>query len=255
MKIKVAAISFINDTPLWWGMKDDTNVELRLMVPSETAGCLLDGSADLAVVPTFMAVMNDLLTAAPIGVLSNGDVRSILLFYPRATEDIRKIYLDPASRTSQAMTRHLFSGKSIVFETGRKGLKELAPDEAQLLIGDDALKLYDHPMPKLDIATMWKVRTGHCGIFALWAKKKEKLDFDEADLLESSLHNCLDKFDEIIKWSQSMTGLKEQTLRHYFEKSLFYRFGKNGGPALDFCREVFPALPELKIENWKLSDD
>lgn len=251
MKIKVAAISFINDTPLWWGMKDDPKVELRLMVPSETAGCLLDGSADLAVVPTFMAVKNDLLTAAPIGVLSNGDVRSILLFYPRGTENIRKIYLDPASRTSQAMTRHLFSDRGISFETGRKELKELGLDEAQLLIGDDALKLYDHPMPKLDIATMWKVKTGHPAIFALWAKKKKKLHFDEADFLESSISKCLHNFDEIIKWSQSRTGLKEQTLRHYFEKSLFYRFGENGGPALDFCREVFPALPELKIENPK----
>jgi len=239
MKIKVAAISFINDTPLWWGMKDDPNVELRLMIPSETAGCLLDGSADIAVVPTFMAVKNDLLTAAPIGVLSKGDVRSILLFYPRGTENIRKIYLDPASRTSQAMTRHLFSDSGIAFETGRKELKALAGNEAQLLIGDDALKLYDHPMPKLDIATMWKVKTGQCGIFALWAKKKGKLAFDEADFLENSLNNCLDKFDEIIKWAGSKTGLNEQTLRHYFEKSLFYRFGEEGGPALNFCREVF----------------
>jgi predicted solute-binding protein len=252
MKIRVAAISFINDTPLWWGMKDDPNVDLRLMVPSQTAGCLLDGSADIAVVPTFMAVRNDLHSAAPIGVLSKGDVRSILLFYPRGTDNIRKIFLDPASRTSQAMTRHLFSNRNIAFETGRKDLKSLAPDEAQLLIGDDALKLYDHPMPKLDIATMWKVKTGRCCVFALWAKKKEKLDFDEADFLESSLSRCLDKFDEIIKWAGSKTGLKEPTLRHYFEKSLFYRFGEEGGPALDFCREVFPALPELKIENFKL---
>jgi predicted solute-binding protein len=239
MKIRVAAISFINDTPLWWGMKNDPNVELRLMVPSETARCLLDGSADIAVVPTFMAVKNDFLTAAPIGVLSNGDVRSILLFYPGGTGDIRKIYLDPASRTSQAMTRFLFSGKDIVFETARKDLKELNEDEAQLLIGDDALKLYDDPMPKLDIATMWKVKTGHCGIFALWAKKKEKLDFDEADFLENSLNNCLDKFDEIIKWANTETGIKETLLRFYFEKSLFYRFGEKGEKALDFYKDVF----------------
>jgi cyclic dehypoxanthinyl futalosine synthase len=239
MKIKAAAVSFINAAPLWWEMKDNRNVELLLLPPAETTECLLEGSVDIAIVPTYEFVMNNFFQAAPLGVLSNGDVRSVLLFHPSDIELVRKIYLDPASRTSQAMTRFLFSDKGIVFETARKELKDLAKDEGQLLIGDDALKLYDDPMPKVDIATFWKIKTSHSALFALWAKKNEKLDLDEADFLESAFSRSLSKFDDIIKWAGARTGLSEPLLRHYFEKSLFYSFGEKGEKALHFYQEVF----------------
>lgn len=239
MKIRVAAVSFMNAAPLWWAMKDHPAVELLLMPPAETARCLMGGGADLAIVPTFEAVRNDLPVAAPFGVLSNGDVRSVLLFHPGDIGHVGKIFLDPASRTSQAMMRHLFSDRGIIFETGRRELNDLAPDEAQLLIGDDALKLYSDPMPKLDIATMWKERTGRSALFALWVGKNESPGSNEAELIGSSLRKGLAALDEIIAWAVSKTGLGEPLLRHYFEKSLFYEFGAEGEKARAFCQDIF----------------
>lgn len=239
MKIKVCAVKYLNAAPLWWAMKKKKSVELTLGAPDKTAGFLKKGEADIAIVPTYEFVRKRFLMAGAFGVLSDGPVKSVLLFYKRKVSEIKTIYLDPTSRTSQAMTKFLFSGGEMVFlKTGRlpKNLKE---GEATLMIGDKALTHFYDDIPKIDIASLWRKRTKKPALFALWAAKEGKPAFDVEDFISSSFIESMKQIDEIVEFGMTKTGMKKEFIRSYLTESLFYRFGEKGDDALSFYKKVF----------------
>ncbi|NMC00588.1 MAG: hypothetical protein GYA35_09945 [Thermoanaerobaculaceae bacterium] len=239
MKTKIVTISFINSAPLWWALKDEKSVDLAFAKPSQILPLFKMGNYDIALLPTYEFVKNRFVEAAPYGVLSNGNVKSVLLFHKGKMNQIEKIYLDPNSRTSQAMTKYLFQEKFIRFEKKRKNLNDLGFDEGQLLIGDKALKLRKCGLKTTDIASLWKKKTKLPALFALWAKNDKKRVSDSETLLSEGYRKSIKKLDQIIKWAEQETKIDEKTLRDYFTKSLFYFLGEEGKEALKFYRKVF----------------
>lgn len=239
MKTKILAVSFINSIPLWWSLKDKKSIELSFAKPNEILKIFKNGGYDIALMPTYEFVKNDFVLAAPFGVLSKGNVKSVLLFYKEKISEVKKIYLDPNSRTSQAMTRFLFKSNGIKFIKGQKEILRLEKDEAQLLIGDSALKLRNYGFKSMDIASLWKKKTKCCALFALWAKNRKKNLTNFDSLLEEGLENSMKQIDQIINWAEQKTEIDRRILKNYFTKSLFYRFGREGIESLNFYNEVF----------------
>lgn len=239
MKIKIVVVSYVNSTPLWWTLKDKNWVELFFEKPSNISSLFQDKSFDLALLPTYEFVKKNYLIAAPYGILSNGKVKSVVLFHKSNITEIEKIYLDPESKTSNAMTKFLFQNKGVKFIKKIKNLNELKCKEAQLLIGDKALKETKSELKKIDIASLWKKRTKHPALFALWAKKNKNLSCDYETLLAESYEKSLKKLDEILNWAEEKTKIKKIFLRNYFTKSLSFHLGEEGKKALDFYKETF----------------
>jgi chorismate dehydratase len=239
MKTKIVAISFINAAPLWWALKDEKSVEIKFAKPSQILSLFKNGNFDIALLPTYEFVKNKFIIAASYGVLSNGNVKSVLLFHKGKIEEVEKIYLDTNSRTSQAMTKYLFQGKSIKFKNKCKDLNDLELNEAQLLIGDKALKLRNCGLKTVDIASLWKKKTGFPALFALWAGKENKSSSKSETLLSESYKKSMKNLDQIVEWAKKKTEIDKRTLKNYFTKSLFYYFGEEGKKALIFYQKVF----------------
>lgn len=239
MKIKILVVSYINSAPLWWTLKDENWVELFFEKPSNISSLFKEKTFDLALLPTYEFVKGSYLIASPYGILSNGKVKSVVLFHKSKITEIEKIYLDPESKTSNAMTKFLFQNKGVKFIKKIKNLNELNHNEAQLLIGDKALKETKSELRKIDIASLWKKRTSHPALFALWAKNNKKTSFDCETLLSESYKKSIKKLDEILNWAEEKTKIKKNFLKNYFTKSLSFHLGEEGKKALDFYKETF----------------
>ncbi|MCX7829602.1 MAG: hypothetical protein N2445_00875 [Acidobacteria bacterium] len=239
MKFKILSISYINSAPLWWALKEKKDFDLSFAKPTEILKKFKNGDFDVALLPTLEYLKSDLSVAAHCGILSNGNVKSVLIFYRDKLEEVEKIYLDPNSKTSQAMTKYLLKEKKFKFQRKEIDLNSLEKNEGQLLIGDKALKLRKCGFKTIDVATLWKERTNHSALFALWAKKRGGAKIDWETVLYEALKESLKDIDQIIKWAHSKTGIDKRILRNYFTKSIFYKFGEEGKQALDFYKEVF----------------
>src|SRR3974377_1976377 len=81
-RLRVCAVSYLNTTPLVWGMLRGAQrglFELDFRVPSECADALASGEADIGIVPSFELTRQDLEIIPGAGIACHGAVRSILL--------------------------------------------------------------------------------------------------------------------------------------------------------------------------------
>ena len=102
-----------------------------------------------------------------LGIAAASEVRSVLLVSDVSREKIRSVALDPASRTSAALTRILLRrvyGLSPSYGDG--------PADARLIIGDPALKTRLNGHVVLDLAAEWRAFSGHPFVFAFWAVRQ-----------------------------------------------------------------------------------
>ena len=114
-KIKISVVEYLNSTPFVYGLLnsgylDNSEVQLELDIPSVCAKKLVDGTADVGLVP--VAIIPALkehyvLTDYCIGAI--GKVNSVLLLSNVPLTDIKTILLDFHSNTSVALTRILAS--------------------------------------------------------------------------------------------------------------------------------------------------
>ena len=118
--------------------------------------------------------------------------------------DLKRVHLDPASRSSQALTRVLLTMEGVPephFEE-RQGLPhDLATDEGALVIGDRALRL-PHSLNTanhFDLAELWNRHTGLPFVFAVWGARKEAASHRVREILEHSYAHgqaCLGQIEE-----------------------------------------------------------
>ncbi|HEX2533000.1 MAG TPA: MqnA/MqnD/SBP family protein, partial [Chitinophagaceae bacterium] len=110
-KIKVAAVSYLNTKPLLYGIRRHAvagEIDLLEDYPSKIAGMLIDGSADLGLIPVAALLRlpgAEIVTDYCIG--CDGPVASVGIFSEVPIEQVDQLYLDYQSRTSVALARIL----------------------------------------------------------------------------------------------------------------------------------------------------
>jgi chorismate dehydratase len=250
--MKVSAVGFLNSVPLTWGLAEGRaplGWEVAFDVPSRCAERLLKGEADLGLVPSVVFLREPWLTlAAPLGVVAPNEAGSVLLVLGGKPAAIRRVILDPSSRTSQALTRLLLAGVlpgDAEFEEG-PAPEGLGPSEAALVIGDCALRLPSAlgRLPAIDLASLWRARTGLPFVFAVWAGRKEVCTPEVRDVLAASCAQGLASMDEIVARHALALDLPPARIRHYLTRQLSFSVGREERAALArFSREVLGEEP------------
>ncbi len=122
MKIKVAAVNYLNTKPLLYGIKNHPvfeQIELIEDYPAKIAGMLLKGKVDLALVPvSIIPQMKQHYIITDFCIGSDGAVASVCLFSEVVIENIEKVYLDYQSKTSIMLAKVLLKEywkKQVVF--------------------------------------------------------------------------------------------------------------------------------------------
>src|SRR6059058_6557711 len=142
----------------------DADVDEVVGVPTELNRALLAGECDLAPISSIEYARHaDRLRVLPrLCVSSEGAVDSIQLVSRLPLEHVRTVAVTPESATSVVLTKVLLP------EARHVPLGE--PADAQLLIGDAALKIaFEDPTPHYDLGRLWRERTGLPMVFAVWA--------------------------------------------------------------------------------------
>jgi len=274
--IRVAAIDFLNPAPLMWDFEHSPSAAvlaeryaLTSMKPSECAARLLDGSADLGLVP--IAALTPQLAIVPGSVIASLDrVRSIQLIVRGSgrLEEVGTVAADTASRSSLAYAHILFTkfieSSPEFLPAAADAMTMLEMADAALLIGDPALLALEDkerierrhgPCQWYDLAHEWTQRTGLPWVAAVWAARPEAIA-DPTGLIEDldrSREAGLAHIEELVREWTPRIALHPATIRTYLTENIHYRLDDACLEAVRLFRRyaaeigVLPELGELRF--------
>jgi chorismate dehydratase len=172
-----------------------------------------------------------------LGIAAASEVRSVLLVSNVSRERIRSVSLDPASRSSAALVRILLRK---VYGIQPEYGEELAGADAQLVIGDPALKTRLDGRVILDLAAEWRAFSGHPFVFAVWAVRSESAGAEVTALLRRSYESALANFDTLVREEAEAKRLSEAVVEDYLRHALHYELDAGDAAGLDlFFRLAF----------------
>ncbi|MEO6848483.1 MAG: menaquinone biosynthesis protein [Chthoniobacterales bacterium] len=169
--VRVGCVSYLNARPLVYSLHKDIVFEH----PSMLSVDFLSGKLDVALLPVFSALeFSNVVMIDGVSISSQGPVYSVVLAYRGEVNAVKKIHLDPASRTSvhllQILCRQFLK---IAPQFEKENPKEC---DAQLLIGDQAIQFRDENKSEwkyLDLGEVWTEHTGLPFVYAVWVVRNE----------------------------------------------------------------------------------
>lgn len=180
--IKITAVSYLNTIPFIYGLRHSSSFgsQLLLCPPAGCADNYAAKEADVALLPAAAVPQfkdAQIITDYCIGAVQA--VRTVELLTDSPIKEVRRIFLDPHSRTSVQLAGWLAAKvwktapEWCALEGGYDNLPARAEKgDAFLLIGD---KVFDHENDfsnKLDLAEEWQKATGLPFCFAVWVARK-----------------------------------------------------------------------------------
>ena len=222
--LRISVVDFLNARPLTWGLLQNPppGVAVSRDVPSVCAAKLAAGEADVGLIPSIEYQRIPGLRVVPgLGIAAASEVRSVLLVSDVSREKIASVALDPASRTSAALTRILLKRVYGIAPEYREGEGSTRTD-ARLIIGDPALKTRLNGHVVLDLAAEWRAFSGHPFVFAFWAVREAAASPDVAAILRRSYATAIHHFDRMVREEAAASGLSEPVVEDYLKHALHF---------------------------------
>ena len=173
--LRVGSVPYLVGRPLDLGLEDEDGSDLVRDVPARLVEALRGGELDIALVSSIELFRRPGYAYLDgLAVAGDGYVGSVQVFLKRPIQDVARIALDPASRTSAALVRTLLSerrGGAPDFLEVPLGddPREAADADAWLRIGDPALReTLTLDVPAWNPSENWRERTGLPFVFATW---------------------------------------------------------------------------------------
>lgn len=206
------------------------------------------------------------LLVPDLAIGSRGPVQSVLLLSRRPVEDLadQPVLVSAETHTSAALLRLLFRDYykfPVRYEVGSATGRIAAgnPPEAFLAIGDEALRLRNHPeFPyRLDLGEAWRQWTGLPFVFGVWVVSRAAaaagcFASDPCDLLQRARNWGERHMDVILDLTLQGCPLSREELRQYYHGLVFHMgFPEMEGLRLFYHRLAeageIPAAPELEF--------
>jgi predicted solute-binding protein len=233
-RLRVSAVSFLNTTPLVWGMLHGPQrgvFELEFRIPAGCADQLASGGADIGIVPSFELTRQDLEIIPGAGIACHGAVRSILLISKCPAAQIRTLAVDSSSRTSVELARVILARRfgaeprQIAHAPDLEAMLGIA--DAALIIGDPALHVEPANLPwhVYDLGAEWLDMTGLPMVFAVWAGRREVVTPNVVEAFRESCRYGLAHMDEIVAAESVVRGFPEAVVREYLTRYIVHELG------------------------------
>lgn len=225
--IKVCAVSYLNTSPLVWGMLHGNQrgiFDLDFRVPAECAEQVSSGIADIGIIPSIELNRHDYGRVRGLGIASHGPVRSILLVSSKPFEKIETLAADTSSRTSVVLARIIlgrrYRAEPRIISRPPDLAAMLEAADAALIIGDPALHLEPGAIDGrvLDLGAEWTEMTGLPMVFAIWAGRKESITRPVEAVFRASYEFGRDHLEEIIQVESTRRGLRPELAREYLTR-------------------------------------
>lgn len=242
---RMGRISFLNVLPIYHPLEAGViphDFELVSGPPAYLNDMMAAGELQISSCSCFEYARNPsrYYIARDLSIGSRGPVMSVLLLSRVPPEELsgREILISGESHTSVALLKLLakdYYGITPSFKTGAvtAALRSPNPPEAFLAIGDEALRLRNHPdYPyRVDLAEAWRLWTGLPFIFGLWvidAQAAESGFFgeDPSELLRRGRDWGLAHMEIILDLTGHGCPLSRDELRRYYNEGLLYSLGE-----------------------------
>ena len=210
MKFKISAVSYTNTKPFIYGIQHTdfiNKIELSLDNPTDCAQKLIDDVVDIGLIPvaaTLSLPYWEIVADYCIGAV--GAVNSVFIFSNCDIKDVKKLQLDPQSRSSNNLAKVLLKNywklsPELIIVADNYSMST-APDTAFVQIGDRTFgKTGDYKFV-YDLAEEWQKFTGLPFCFAAWiANKPIPKEFSEEfnKALKFGLDHRAELFKELPK--------------------------------------------------------
>jgi chorismate dehydratase len=263
--VKLGFINYTNTVPVYYGLLTGrVKFEGHIIkeIPGKLNRMLQGGELHISPVSSieYARYQKDYYLLNNFCINSTGYVKSVLLVskYPIEELNDKTIGLTPASETSRALLKILFSDyyniKPVYIDLKKTTLTEEAVDGA-LLIGDDALNFKNPAYPcSFDLGDLWKKHTDMPVVFAVWAVRKDFADKyhqsvrEIEKILSESYEYGLSNKEGIIEFAKSICPEPECTYKDYF-RHLGYNFTEEKRKALLFFYEKASKLGLCEVCN------
>ena len=183
---RLGCVPYLNARPLIQGL------EAALEVPSVLSRRFLVGDFDAALIPVYETLrLPNPRIADGFGIVSSGEVRSVIVAHRHPLGQTPEIALDPSSRTSVHLLKVLLLDHLKI--SPRLVGKSDDPQAARLIIGDPALQFQESMDPAwriFDLGSSWTAWTGLPFVYAVWALADDA-PAGTADLLRQAAHDGL----------------------------------------------------------------
>lgn len=239
--MRFGIVPYTNSYPLVYGLKGEIfkGPPAQLISMSQRDDIVLAPVAGAFLDPSWHLISG-------VGIGSFGEVETVKLFFNKrhsTLQDVKTIYLDPESLTSQILLKILLQfhlNRSLShFEFLRDKAQKA---DASLYIGD---KVWEIPqgLPAIDLGLLWTNWTGLPFVFACWMTKNKKIGEKFKTTL---LKNAKNNLGHLEKLSADFEKERQQSLIKYW-RSLCYDLGKNQIEAINLFQKYW-----AKLENKQL---
>ena len=191
---KITAVSYLNTIPFVYGIEhaETLRADLLLAPPADCAKNYIEGKADIALLPAAVVPTlrdTNIITDYCIGAV--GAVRTVTVMSDTPIGQVRRIWLDPHSRTSVQLCGYLAQHKWHIAPewlamTDYAITEERSEGDAYLLIGDKVFDYEGRFKFCYDLAIEWREVTKLPFAFAVWVARKG-VPYEITDELQRAL--------------------------------------------------------------------
>lgn len=235
-KIKMGRISYINASPVYYGLDHGLTppwLELVTDVPASLNRKILSGKVQVSPISAAHYALHhqELLLLPDLSISCHGKVLSVICASRYSLEELegKKVLLSRESATGANLLKLLLARKQVRPQYVTADLNTISKDsqeaDAVMVIGDKALTLAwkDHFSHVIDLGQAWFDMTGLPFVFAVWAANKtfaatHARELSKiSDLLRQSRKQGYTAMDEIIARGNEKLGLPKDLIGQYYK--------------------------------------
>ncbi|MEM9373122.1 MAG: menaquinone biosynthesis protein [Planctomycetota bacterium] len=262
---RIAAVSYLNTTPMIHGVDTWRDAELVTAVPARLADMVLAGDADVGLVSLAdYARSGDALALLSAGMIGcDGATLTVRVFSAVPPERISVLHSDSDSHTSAVLARIILAEAhdcrpdvAIFDARERSGDRDVTPEEAWpeslLLIGDkvvtDSPPAVRYPY-QIDLGEAWHALTGLPFVYAVWMCRRDRAATQRvrtiAALLDRQRRRNRVRLDHLITEEARRRGWPGDLARRYVGELLRFDIDERAREAVRVFFEKASALDLL----------
>ena len=271
LRPRMGRIGYLNVLPIYYALESGAlphDYELVYGPPAELNNLMAAGGMLAASTSSveYARRSERYLLLRNLAIASNGPVMSVLLLSRVPVEELdgKTVLVSAETHTSATLLRILFAeryGIDPTFQTGfaTERVASGNPPTAFLAIGDEALRLRQHPLypHTLDLGGAWREWTGLPFVFGVWVADRSALAkhpkaAHPGELISASRDWGLAHMESILDIAGQNYPMTRTDLTDYFN-GLCYSLGEEEQEGLRLffhkleARRIIPAAPELNF--------
>lgn len=255
--MKICAVSYLNTKPFLYGIENQIiEAEIILQIPSLCVENFKNYGSEFALIPVGslldfdeVALVNDYCIGA------NDKVDSVFLFSQQPIHNLKSIYLDTHSRTSNGLIKVLmkfhWNHKVDFLNTPQnsESFHFIHENTGAVVIGDRAIQLKNNFPYSYDLAFEWKKWTGLPFVFAVWAFHFNSLTLEFLPKIKSAFQYGLNHIEDVASlWCNAFQVSKESVL-HYFQNNISYDLTHDKKEGLKLFLQYLATIENRLIPN------